>query len=35
MTTEQFVPYEMKTSIIHILSYDDKNLEGYLENAFF
>ena len=35
MTTEQFVPYEMKTSIIHILSYDDKNLEGYPENAFF
>lgn len=35
MTTEQFVPYEMKTSIIHILSYEGKNLEGYLENAFF
>lgn len=35
MTTEQFVPYEMKTSIIHVLSYEGKNLEGYLENAFF
>lgn len=35
MTSKPFVPYEMKTSIIHVLSYEDKRLEGYLESAFF
>lgn len=35
MTSKPFVPYEMKTSIIHVLSYEDKKLEGYLESAFF
>lgn len=34
MMNQQFVPYEMKTSIIHILSYHHKNIEGYLENSF-
>lgn len=35
MTTEQFVPYEMKTSILQIVSYEHKNPCGYLENAYF
>ena len=33
--TPQFVPYEMKTNIVKIQSYERKNPVGTLENPFF
>ena len=33
--TNRFVPYEMKSSLIKVLSYDDKGLRGLLQNPFF
>ena len=35
MTPVKFVPYEMKTSIVRVLSYEGKNPEGTLSNPFF
>ncbi len=35
MTAKKFVPYEMKTSLIKIISYENKNFEGFLINPFF
>jgi hypothetical protein len=34
MLSERFVPYEMKTSILRISSYDQKNPVGWLENPY-
>jgi hypothetical protein len=31
----QFVPYEMKTSIVRITSYEDRNPKGVLSNPFY
>ena len=35
LTSLKFVPYEMKTSIIQIFSYTEKNPEGTLSNPYF
>ena len=34
MISERFVPYEMKTSVLKVASYDQKNPVGWLENAY-
>lgn len=34
MISERFVPYEMKTSVLKVVSYEQKNLVGWLENAY-
>lgn len=35
LTTSGFVPYEMKTSLVRITSYDDGELVGTLSNPYF
>ena len=35
LTPVNFVPYEMKTSLIKVLSYDNKTLRGFLLNPFY
>jgi len=35
ITAPKFVPYEMKTSIVKICSYEDKNPKGVLTNPYF
>lgn len=32
---QNFVPTEQKVSVIHITSYEDKNFQGTLQNAYF
>lgn len=34
-TAPKFVPYEMKTSLVRICSYEDKNPRGVLTNPYF
>lgn len=31
----RFIPYEMQTTLIKVLSYEDKVLKGYLSNPYF
>ncbi len=35
ITAPQFVPFEMKTSIVKICSYEDKNPRGVLTNPYY
>lgn len=35
ITAPQFVPYEMKTSIVKICSYEERNPKGVLHNPFY
>ncbi|MDR1589140.1 MAG: hypothetical protein LBS51_02995 [Oscillospiraceae bacterium] len=35
MTSVKFVPYEMKTSVISVYSYEDKVLRGAITNPYF
>ena len=35
MTSQQIIPESMKTSIIRICSYDDKNLKGTFYNQYY
>jgi hypothetical protein len=35
MTPTKFVPYEMKTSVISVYSYEDKTMKGTVSNPYF
>lgn len=35
MKSASFIPYEMKTSIVNITSYENRNLVGRLQNPYF